>query len=65
VLANPNVNAWVIWVLFNCCCDRVESSSKEGSRIHVYEDSSDHRLNSAQANKFEVQTKILLNPLQD
>lgn len=29
VLANPSVNTWVIWVLFNCGCVRVESSSKK------------------------------------
>lgn len=39
VLANPSVKTWVIWVLFNCGCIRVESSSTEGSRIHVYENS--------------------------
>lgn len=65
MLANPSVKTWVIWVVFNCGCVRVESSSKEGSRIHVYEDSRDSHLTSAQANKFEVQSESLLNPSQD
>ena len=39
MLANPCVKTWVIWVVFNCGCVRVDSSSKEGSRIRVYEDS--------------------------
>jgi hypothetical protein len=65
MLANPCVQTWVIWVVFNFGCVRVESSSKEGSRIHVYEDSLESHAASAQANKFEVQSESLLNPSQN
>lgn len=62
LLANPSVKKWVTLGCIYCGLVRVEPSSKDGSRIQLYEDSRDPRSTPYQMNKFEVQTKVHLIP---